>query len=102
MNENNMKNRIKPYWSNCLSIIAIICSIIAVIRCEPITFTESWLTWAIGISISIISIAITAAIAIQIYNSVVSESKIKRIIENKIIENKEFINKKTKKIGRSF
>ena len=25
-----MKNRIKSYWSNCLSIAAIICSVVAI------------------------------------------------------------------------
>ena len=90
-----MKQWIKTKWKGILVIASFILSITSLIRCEPIVLTDSWLAWSIGISTSVISIAITAAIAIQVYNSIVSEAKIKRIIESKIKENKDAINKKS-------
>lgn len=97
-----MKQWIKTKWKGILVIASFILSITSLIRCEPIVLTDSWLAWSIGISTSVISIAITAAIAIQVYNSIVSEAKIKRIIESKIKENKDAINKKSEDNRQEF
>lgn len=83
-----MKNWIKSYGCICTSLIALTLSVIALCRCEPFEFTDSWLVWSIGISTSILGIAITAAIAIQVYNSVVFESRIRQIIDEKVADNK--------------
>lgn len=78
-----MKNWIKSYWSNCLSITAIICSVIALVRCEPITFTDSYLTWVIGISVALISIGVVIILGYQIYNSVTLDKKMNEMFDKK-------------------
>lgn len=90
-----MKKNIKLNGGDWLAILAIIFSSISLFRCEPIVVTDSWIIWLLGFSASISGVAIAAAVAIQIYNSVVSESKIKSIIDNKIKENREFIDQKS-------
>lgn len=90
-----MKKNIKLNWGSWLAILAIIFSSISLFRCEPIAIADSWIIWLLGFSASISGVAITAAVAIQIYNSVVSESKIKSIINNKIEESRKFIDQKS-------
>ena len=84
-----MKNRIKSYWSNCLSIAAIICSVTALIRCEPITFTDSWLSWAIGISVTLTSIGVVVILGYQIYNSVTLDKRMKEMFDERTNKVKE-------------
>lgn len=78
-----MKNWIKSYWSNCLSITAIICSVVALVRCETITFTDSCLIWAIGISVTLTSIGVVAILGYQIYNSVTLDKKMNKMFDKK-------------------
>lgn len=84
------------------AVIAIILSITALCRCQPFVFTESWLIWAVGVSTSILSIAIASAIAIQVYNSVVSESRLKRIINDKVTENENHLNSIIEDVRKEF
>lgn len=75
MNENNMKNRIKPYWSNCLSIVAIICSIVAI--CVSLPSNQVLGFDYFGAITGILSFLVTLLIGWQIYNAVTIEQKIR-------------------------
>lgn len=96
------RNWIKTNWGNILSIVAVLFAIVAVFRCEAFVFTESWLIWSVGISTTVLSVAITAAVAIQVYNSIVSESKITQIINEKITENKTYLDTKNHETRQEF
>lgn len=66
--------------NNCLSIVAIILSVIALCRCEPFVFTESALNWALGIIVAIVGIAVSVALVTQIWTAI----KISPMIDEKI------------------
>lgn len=84
-----MKKRIKSYWSNCLSIAAIICSVISLIRCEPFAFTDSCLSWVIGISIALTSIGVVIILGYQIYNSATLDKRMKEMFDERTNKVKE-------------
>ena len=84
-----MKNQIKSYWSNWLSIAAIICSGTALIRCEPFAFTDSCLSWVIGISIALTSIGVVIVLGYQIYNSATLDKRMKEMFDERTNKVKE-------------
>lgn len=94
--------KIENNWYKVLALLAIVLSITALFRCEPFEFRESWLMWSVGASTSVLGIAITAAVAIQVYNSVVSEKKLQNIMEKKIAENKKYTEMKTEETRQEF
>lgn len=77
-----MKNWIKSYWSNCLSITAIICSLVAICVSLP-SAPELGIDY-IGVIVGILSLLVTMLIGWQIYNAIIIEKKIKD--EVKLIE----------------
>lgn len=89
-----MKNWIKSYWDRCLSVLAISLSLFSLCRGEYLLFSESFLIWIIGISLSIAGISIAVIIGYQVYNTIVAEKKIKEIINKEISETKELIENK--------
>jgi tetratricopeptide (TPR) repeat protein len=74
-----MKNRIKSYWSNCLSITAIICSVVAI--CVSLPSTPELGIDYIGVIVGILSFLVTLLIGWQIYNAVTIEKKVKEKIQ---------------------
>lgn len=74
-----MKGWIKSYWSNCLSIAAIICSIVAI--CVSLPSAPELGFDYIGVIVGILSFLVTLLIGWQIYNAVTIEKKIKEEIE---------------------
>lgn len=85
-------NWIKRNW---LSLLAIVLSVIAVVRCEPFIFKDSALEWIIGISIALIGIGVTALIGIQIYNAM----SIDRLIRNGIEKERMYFNDKLNNVA---
>ncbi|MBG9211830.1 hypothetical protein [Bacteroides fragilis] len=69
-----MKNWIKSYWSNCLSIAAIICSVVAICVSLP-SAPELGMDY-IGVIIGILSLLVTMLIGWQIYNVITIDKKI--------------------------
>lgn len=69
------KHWIKSYWGNCLSIVAIICSIVAICISLPST-SELGIDY-IGVIVGILSLLVTILIGWQIYNAITIEKKIK-------------------------
>lgn len=59
------------------------------IRCEPITFTDSFLSWAIGISATLTSIGVVAILGYQIYNSVTLDKRMKEMFDERTNKVKE-------------
>lgn len=70
-----MKNRIKSYWSNCLSIAAIICSVVAICVSLP-SVPELGIDY-IGVIVGILSLLVTMLIGWQIYNVITIDKKIR-------------------------
>lgn len=70
-----MKNRIKSYWSNALSITAIVCSVVAI--CISLPSNQELGFDYIGAITGILSFLVTILIGWQIYNAVTIERKIK-------------------------
>ena len=69
-----MKNRIKTYWSNCLSIAAIICSVVAICVSLP-SAPELGIDY-IGVIVGILSLLVTMLIGWQIWNVIAIDKKI--------------------------
>ena len=69
-----MKNRIKSYWSNCLSIAAIICSLDAICVSLP-SAPELGIDY-IGVIVGILSLLVTMLIGWQIWNVIAIDKKI--------------------------
>ena len=69
-----MKNRIKSYWSNCLSIAAIICSVLAICVSLP-SAPELGIDY-IGVIVGILSLLVTMLIGWQIWNVIAIDKKI--------------------------
>lgn len=69
-----MKNRIKSYWSNCLSIAAIICSVVAICVSLP-SAPELGIDY-IGVIVGILSLLVTMLIGWQIWNVIAINKKI--------------------------
>ncbi len=69
-----MKNRIKSYWSNCLSIAAIICSVVAICVSLP-SVPELGIDY-IGVIVGILSLLVTMLIGWQIWNVIAIDKKI--------------------------
>lgn len=65
------------------SCVSLVLSIWAIWRVEPITLSESWLAWAIGVSVSMISVGIVAVFGYQIYNSATLDKRMKNMFEEK-------------------
>ena len=70
-----MKNRIKSYWSNCLSIAAIICSVVAICVSLP-SAPELGIDY-IGVIVGILSLLVTMLIGWQIWNVIAIDKKVK-------------------------
>lgn len=71
---------IKRNGSECLSIMAILLSSIALLRCDPFVFAESSLSWMLGITVSIIGLGVTTLLGVQIYNAMT----IDKLIDKKL------------------
>ena len=69
-----MKNRIKSYWSNCLSIAAILCSVVAICVSLP-SAPELGIDY-IGVIVGILSLLVTMLIGWQIWNVIAIDKKI--------------------------
>ena len=69
-----MKNWIKSYWSNCLSITAIICSVVAICVSLP-SAPELGIDY-IGVIVGILSLLVTMLIGWQIWNVIAIDKKI--------------------------
>ena len=69
-----MRNRIKSYWSNCLSIAAIICSVVAICVSLP-SAPELGIDY-IGVIVGILSLLVTMLIGWQIWNVIAIDKKI--------------------------
>ena len=69
-----MKNRIKSYWRNCLSIAAIICSVVAICVSLP-SAPELGIDY-IGVIVGILSLLVTMLIGWQIWNVIAIDKKI--------------------------
>ena len=69
-----MKNRIKSYWSNCLSIAAIICSVVAICVSLP-SAPELGIDY-IGVIVGILSLLVTMLIGWQIWNVIAIDKRI--------------------------
>ena len=69
-----MTNRIKSYWSNCLSIAAIICSVVAICVSLP-SAPELGIDY-IGVIVGILSLLVTMLIGWQIWNVIAIDKKI--------------------------
>lgn len=69
-----MKNWIKSYWNNCLSIAAIICSVVAICVSLP-PAPELGMDY-IGVIIGILSLLVTMLIGWQIWNVIAIDKKI--------------------------
>lgn len=69
-----MKNWIKSYWSNCLSITAIICSVVAICVSLP-SAPELGIDY-IGVIVGILSFLVTLLIGWQIWNVIAIDKKI--------------------------
>ena len=67
---------IKSYWSNCLSIAAIICSVVAICVSLP-SAPELGIDY-IGVIVGILSLLVTMLIGWQIWNTIAIEKKIKK------------------------
>lgn len=76
-----MKNRIKSYWSNCLSIAAIICSVVAI--CVSLPSTPELGIDYIGVIVGILSLLVTMLIGWQIWNVIAIDKKIRNEV-NKV------------------
>ena len=74
-----MKNRIKSYWSNCLSIAAIICSVVAICVSLP-SAPELGIDY-IGVIVGILSLLVTMLIGWQIWNVIAIDKKIDGKVE---------------------
>lgn len=74
-----MKNWIKSYWSNCLSITAIICSLVAICVSLP-SAPELGIDY-IGVIVGILSLLVTMLIGWQIYNVIAIDKKIEDKVE---------------------
>jgi hypothetical protein len=70
-----MKNWIKSYWSNCLSIAAIICSVVAI--CVSLPSTPELGIDYIGVIVGILSLLVTMLIGWQIWNVIAIDKKIR-------------------------
>lgn len=70
-----MKNWIKSYWSNCLSIAAIICSVVAICVSLP-SAPELGIDY-IGVIVGILSLLVTMLIGWQIWNVIAIDKKVK-------------------------
>lgn len=86
-----MKNWIKSYWSNSLSIAAIICSVVAICVSLP-SAPELGIDY-IGVIVGILSLLVTMLIGWQIYNSIAIEKKIKDEVEQTRNEIDTYFNK---------
>lgn len=76
-----MKNWIKSYWSNCLSIAAIICSVVAI--CVSLPSTPELGIDYIGVIVGILSLLVTMLIGWQIWNVIAIDKKIRNEV-NKV------------------
>ena len=88
-----MKNRIKSYWSNCLSIAAIICSVVAICVSLP-SEPEIGIDY-IGVIVGILSLLVTMLIGWQIYNVITIDKRIEDKV-NEVTDSFEKDIKKTK------
>lgn len=75
-----MKNRIKSYWSNCLSIASIIFSVAAI--CVSLPSAPELGFDYIGVIVGILSLLVTVLIGWQIYNAVAIEQKIRNEVKH--------------------
>lgn len=86
-----MKTRINSYWSNCLSIAAIVCSVVAICVSLP-SVPELGIDY-IGVIVGILSLLVTMLIGWQIYNAVTIDKRIKGEVERTRNEIDSYFNK---------
>lgn len=65
-----------------MSVLAILISMVALFRCEPFIFTESWLNWSLGIIVGVVGIAVSVALVVQIWTAVQIDKIIDKRIDN--------------------
>lgn len=85
-----MKNQFKPYWNTCLSIAAIIFSIVAI--CVSLPSTPELGIDYIGVIVGILSLLVTMLIGWQIYNVIAIDKK----IDSKIEKTKKYLSNSIK------
>ena len=86
-----MKNWIKSYWNSCLSITAIICSVVAI--CVSLPTKETLGIDYIGVIVGILSLLVTMLLGWQIWNTIAIEKKIKEEVNQASTLLKQDINK---------
>lgn len=74
---------------NALSVIALILSGTAVLRVDPFVFSESSLSWLLGIAVTVVSVGMVAILGYQIYNASTLEEKYKKAFDERIKEAEE-------------
>lgn len=79
-------NWIKRNW---LSLLAVVLSITALVRCEPFEFKDSALEWIITIFIAIIGSGIVVIMGYQFYNAISLDKRINDAFNKKSEEVKE-------------
>lgn len=79
-------NWIKRNW---LPLLAVVLSVMALVRCEPFTFKETNLEWIIGISIAVISLGIVIVLGYQIYNAATLDKRMRDMFDKKTEEVRE-------------
>lgn len=76
-------NYIKRNW---LSILAVILSVTALVRCEPMTVNDSLIGWVIGVSVAIMSFGIVVVLGYQIYNAATIDKRMQEMFDIKTKE----------------
>lgn len=83
------RNKMNWIKKNALSIIAIILSVTAVLRADPFTFSESSLSWLLGIAVTVVSVGMVAILGYQIYNASTLEERYRKAFDKRIKEAEE-------------
>lgn len=85
-----MKKWLKNNWLPLISILLGVTAInLSIIRVETLTLSDSWLAWAIGISVTIISIGVVIVLGYQIYNSTTLDKRMKEMFDERTNKVKE-------------
>lgn len=76
-------NWIKQNW---LSLLAVVLSVTALVRCEPFTFNETNFEWIIATSVAIISVGLVAVMGFQFYNAFSLDKRMRDMFDEKTKE----------------
>lgn len=79
------------YWGKCLSVIAIICSVITI--CVSLPPAQNLSMDYIGVIVGILSLLVTILIGWQIFNYISFEGRMRQNIDSKITEARKEIEK---------